>query len=126
MAELSKTTANQQSLRKATTVYPQPIAIAAWTSAPVADHRKKGWTHVSRLARLLRATWPPSLSQLFGHAMRLTTPRSRRFEPLVGPLSFGHFLGIIQRIAGLQSDHPLAPYLSPFRKKRRSDWWSSR
>ena len=29
MTELSKTTANQQSLRKATMVYPQPIAIAA-------------------------------------------------------------------------------------------------
>src|SRR5215510_4136916 len=115
MAE-PKTTANQQSLRKATIVYPQPIAIAA-------GQVLRSRSPQERVDACLKAG---EVITRYVAALALTTFRARDaaaqieervIEPLAGPLSFGHFLGIIQRIAGLPSEHPLAHYLSPFRKK---------
>jgi predicted HTH transcriptional regulator len=40
-------------------------------------------------------------------------------ELLSGPLSFGTFLSVVQRVAKLETGHPLAPYLSPFRPKKQ-------
>jgi predicted HTH transcriptional regulator len=120
MAEPSKTTANQQSLRKATIVYPQPIAIAA-------GQVLRSWSPQERVDACLKAG---EVITRYVAAVALAAFRARDadanteeqvIEPLAGPLSFGHFLGLIQKIAGLQSNHPLAPYLSPFRKKRRGD-----
>jgi hypothetical protein len=119
MAELSKTTANQQSLRKATIVYPQPIAIAA-------GQVLRSRSPQERVDACLKAG---EVMARYVAALALTAFRARDaddnneplIEPFSGPLSFGRFLGIIQKVAGFQCDHPLASYLSPFRKKRRGD-----
>jgi hypothetical protein len=96
VADFSKTTANQQSLRKATTVYPQPIAIAA-------GQVLRSRSSQERVDACLKAG---EVIARYVAALALATFRARdvadhteeqAIEPLVGPLSFGHFLGIIQR-----------------------------
>ena len=120
MADLSKTTAHQQGLRKATIVYPQPIAIAA-------GQVLRSRSPQERVDACLKAG---EVIARYVAALALATFRARDvvaqieervIKPLAGPLSFGHFLSLIQKIAELQSDHPLASYLAPFRKKRRGE-----
>jgi len=120
MADLSKTTANQQSLRKATIVYPQPIAIAAGQVLRSRSPQER--VDACLKAGEVIARYVAALALAAFRARDAAAQIEERvIEPLVGPLSFGHFLSLIQKIAGLQIDHPLAPYLSPFRKKKRGD-----
>jgi hypothetical protein len=120
MADLSKTTANQQSLRKATIVYPQPIAIAAGQVLRSRSPQER--VDACLKAGEVIARYVAALALAAFRARDAAAQIEERvIEPWVGSLSFGHFLSLIQKIARLQSGHLLAPYLAPFRKKRRGE-----
>jgi hypothetical protein len=119
MTELSKTTANQQSLRKAMIVYPQPTAIAAGQVLRSRSPQER--VDACLKAGEVIARYVAALALTAFRARHADDSNEQFIEPLSGPLSFGRFLGIIQKVAGFQGDHPLASYLSPFRKKRRGE-----
>jgi predicted DNA-binding protein YlxM (UPF0122 family) len=98
-------------LREAIGWTPQPIAIAlgrvirARTLPERLDAAIKAGEVLTRyLAVLALGSW----------SARTQEPQSPvDFSGFSGPLSFGHFLTLVQQIAAQDVDHPLAPYLGP-------------
>ena len=76
---------------------------------------------VSRPAKLLRASGRTGSRSLSGARCWLTTPKSRRLNPWLVRYLLAISWALFRRSLGYKVIHPLAPYLSPFRKKRRGE-----
>lgn len=95
-------------LRRASLIYPQPVAIAC-------GRVLRARSHSERLDACLRAG---EVLTRYIAAVALSSFAAREggdslnISVLDGNLSFGHFLSTAQQIANIEVPHPLAPYLA--------------
>src|SRR5262245_22581098 len=94
-------------LRRASLVYPQPLAIAC-------GRVTRSRSHAERLDACLRAA---EVLARYIAAVALSSFAAREggdslnLTPLDGNLSFGHFLSTAQQAANVEVPHPAASYL---------------
>jgi predicted HTH transcriptional regulator len=104
-------------LRQFIETCPQPVAVAL-------GHLHRARSPQERLDASLRAgevlaryTAAAALASFAGRQGAGTDGLS--LPELKGPLSFGHFLSLVQQICAFDINHPLAPYLASFRAKKK-------
>lgn len=108
---------NGLKLRQYIETCPQPIAMAL-------GHLHRSRSSHERLDACIRAgeviTRYIAAAALASFAARQGAGTDGSSLPeLDGPLSFGHFLTLVQKICAFDVNHPLAPYLAPFRSKKK-------
>jgi hypothetical protein len=104
-------------LRRATLVYPQPVAIACGRVI-------RSRSHAERLDACLRAA---EVLARYITALALSSFAARdggdglNVSPLDGNLSFGHFLSAAQQVANIEVPHPAASYLNAGFKPKKGE-----
>ncbi|MFC2167771.1 ATP-binding protein [Acidobacteriota bacterium] len=105
-------------LRKATLCYPQPVAISVARVLRSRTPQEKVDACLKAAEIITRYLAAVSLSSY--RVRDDVEPDKRAFGDVIhGPVSFGTFLNLVQTGAMLQSKHPAADYLSPFRPKKQ-------
>lgn len=108
---------DQWPLRRGSLIYPSPVAVACGRvlRARTASERVNACLKASEvLSRYLAAVAIASFATREGSA-------DAKLSELDGNLSFGHFLGIVQEVAGSQVEHPVKGLLAQgFKKKKRN------
>lgn len=104
-------------LRRGSLIYPSPVAVACGRvlRARTAAERVSACLKASEvLSRYLAAVAIASFATRDGSA-------DAKLSKLSGNLSFGHFLGIVQEVAGSPVEHPAKGLLAQgFKKKKRN------
>ncbi len=104
-------------LKRATLVYPQPVAIACGRVI-------RSRSHAERLDACLRAA---EVLARYITALALSSFAARdggdglNISPLDGNLSFGHFLSAAQQVANVEVPHPAAAYLNAGFKPKKGE-----
>ena len=106
-----------QAFKRGALIYPQPVAAACGRILRASREPERIDACIKAAEILCRYLSALALSSLRGRETKTFPPN---LEPLEGNLSFGDFLNLL-RGAATASQHPLCPYLSPFRplSKRR-------
>src|SRR5262245_26577299 len=111
------TTTVSSALRRASLIYPQPVAIACGRVI-------RSRSHTERLDACLRAA---EVLARYIAAVALSSFAARaggdglNLTPLDGNLSFGHFLSTAQQAANIEVPHPAAPYLNAGFKPKKGE-----
>ena len=105
-------------LRRASLIYPQPVAIAC-------GRILRARSHTERLDACVRAG---EVLARYVAAVALSSFAAREgggaldISILEGALSFGHFLSTAQQVSNVEVPHPAAPYLAAgFKPKKRQE-----
>lgn len=105
---MAETTADQWPLRRGSLIYPSPVAIACGRvlRARTAAERVNACLKAAEvLTRYIAAVAVASFASRDEDA-------DAKLSELSGNLSFGHFLTMVQEVAGAKGNHPAAPLLA--------------
>jgi hypothetical protein len=106
-------------LRKAELLYAQPVAMGV--SRILRSRSEKERLEACLKAAEITTRYLAGVS-LTSYSCRIEESESDRLdlsESVKGPLSWGTFLEVVQRIFEKEAAHPAKPYLSPFRNKKK-------